>query len=521
MKTAGELPPAPKHNWQSLNEDLNNHRADGWGLVSMPDMEQYLNGLLSKIKATTGTTNWPGAVHITAGTSLTASSSAAGNIYISLGWLQSAESEDEIFAILSHEYGHIYLNHYAVYDVKNAGDSSALLAGVTWSFVNRNISDHGWNGLDKIAVVQTIGTTVLMPAWQRHIEGQSDLFGATVSLRCGYSYIHGFKAFLERIDSYDRQAKERDTQLREAQNKAMHEQIRKDTLASIPKASPPPVVASDAAAPLQALASVGDALSKLNAALAEGQVDLKQGTFDATQAVDNAIVTGAAAIRDTHPEGAAREDDLSKAVAPLLAGKRPPAHKESWLAARNQPRTKTILGHYALIPQIEMLQAQQRYSDALKLAQQAASGPTLNDAMPDFFLGNLMILTHTAAKVTAAQVFRRNLDSRERSWHLQMQLAHAILPTNRQLAQTYVEQQFAYFGRAPSTWPDMIAFYRDSGDIKRSKDMAMVCSIKMPDYRQSCMTMSQTPAEIAEMKAKTDAHAKLIVDNVSKRWFKQ
>lgn len=104
MKTAGELPPAPKHTWQNLNEDLNNHRADGWGLVSMPEMEQYLNGLLYKIKATTGTTDWPGAVHITAETSLNASSSAAGNIYISLGWLQSAESEDEIFAILSHEF---------------------------------------------------------------------------------------------------------------------------------------------------------------------------------------------------------------------------------------------------------------------------------------------------------------------------------------------------------------------------------------------------------------------------------
>ncbi|WP_341318716.1 hypothetical protein WN982_27320 [Paraburkholderia sp. IMGN_8] len=293
------------------------------------------------------------------------------------------------------------------------------------------------------------------------------------------------------------------------------------TLASIPKAPPPPAVASDAAAPLQALASINDALSKLNAALAEGQVGLKQKAFDATQAIDSAIVTGAAAIRDTHPEGAAREDDLSKAVAPLLAANRPPAHEQSWAAARNQPRTKAVLGHYALIPQIEMLEAEHRYPDALRLAQQAASGPTLNDAMPDFYLGNLMALAHTSGKVTAAQVFMRNLDSRERSWHLQMQLAHAILPTNRQLAQTYVQQQFAYFGEAPSTWPDVIAFYRDSGDIKRSKDMAMACSIKMPDYRQTCMAMSQTPAELAEIRAKTDAHAKIIVDNVSKRWFKQ
>src|SRR5690348_8951679 len=101
MKSAGELPPPPRHNWQDINEDLNNHRADGWGLVSMPEMEQYLNSLLYKIKMATGTTDWPGAVHVTADTSLEASSSAAGNIYIPIGWLRSAESEDEIFAILS------------------------------------------------------------------------------------------------------------------------------------------------------------------------------------------------------------------------------------------------------------------------------------------------------------------------------------------------------------------------------------------------------------------------------------
>ncbi len=124
-------------------------------------------------------------------------------------------------------------------------------------------------------------------------------------------------------------------------------------------------------------------------------------------------------------------------------------------SCKNQPRTKLVLSHYGLIPQIEMLEAQRRYPDALKLAQQAASGPTLNDAMPDFYLGNLMALAHTSGKPTAAQVFMRNLDSRERSWRLQIQRAHATLATNRELAQSYVQQQFAYFGEAPATWPDV------------------------------------------------------------------
>ncbi len=309
MKTVGELPPAPKHSWQNLNEDLNNHRADGLGLVSMPEMEQYLNGLLYKIKTTTGTTDWPGAVHITAETSLNASSSAAGNIYISLGWLQSVESEDEIFAILSHEYGHIYLNHYAVYDVKNAGDSSALIAGVTWSFVNRNISDHGWNGLGQDSRRSDHRHNRSHgPRGSGILEEQADLFGATVSLRWGYSYIHGFKAFLERIDTYDRRGQRAGRAVaRGSEQCHARTDSQGDARFDSKGHLPPPAVASDAAAPLQALASINDALSKLNAALADGQVSLKQKTFDATQGIDSAIADGAAAIRDTHPEGAARE----------------------------------------------------------------------------------------------------------------------------------------------------------------------------------------------------------------------
>ncbi|WP_321952322.1 M48 family metalloprotease [Paraburkholderia bannensis] len=539
MKTAGELPPPLRHTWPDATRDLNDHRADSFGLVSMPEMEEYLNGLLQKIKVATQTTDWPVHVHITADTSLNASSTAAGNIYLPIGWLMSAESEDEIFAILSHEYGHIYLNHYAVYDVRDAGNTSALLAGVTWSYVNRKVADHGWNGLDKIALVQSVGMTVLMPAWQRSIEEQADLFGATVSLHCGYSYIHGFKAFLERIDSYDAAARARDEQLQRAQDDAMREKIRADTLAKIPVAARPgaaaaaaasvPVVSgtpaanasAEASGPAQALQGLNDALARLNELMAQGQVNLNTGAFDAQRMLDNALTKGMASLRETHPEGAAREDDLSKAVAPLIVGKRPPATVAPWNAARAQRRTKEVLAHYALLADIDMLDAQRRYAEAWRLAQKAASGVTANDAAPDFYLVNALALSHARSNETPTQIFARNLKSPERSWRIQVMLAEAMLATNRAQARPFLESQFAYFGEAPKTWPDMIAFYRDSGDVNAGKQMAMTCGLKYADYRAACSDASMTPAEVAEIKAKTDAHAKIIVDNVSHRWFRQ
>lgn len=543
VTTAGELPAAPPHTWPDAKQDLNDHRADGWGLVSMPEMEQYLNGLLQKIKVATGTADWPVTVHVTSDTSLNASSTAAGNIYIPIGWLMSAESEDEIFAILSHEYGHIYLNHYAVYDVRNAGDTSALLAGATWSWVNRKVIDHGWNGLDKIALVQGVGTMVLMPAWQRSIEEQADLFGATVSLRCGYSYIHGFKAFLERIDSYDAAARARDEQLQKAQDDAMREKIRTDTLAKIQRTSGRPTPVAPAAAtavgaagatgassalaaaapsgPAQALQGINDALTKLNDVLAQGQVSLNTGAFDAQRMLDDALAKGMASVRETHPEGAAREDDLSKAVAGLIASKRAPATSAPWEAARNQRRTKEVLAHYAMLADIDEAQAGHRYADAWRLAQKAASGATANDAAPDFYLANALALSHARLNEGPMQIFARNQKSPERSWRMQVWLADAMMATNRAQARAFLEAQFAYFGQAPKTWPDMIAFYRDSGDVQLGKQMALTCGIKFTDYRTACSNASMTPAELAEMKAKTDAHAKMIVDNVSRRWFKQ
>jgi beta-barrel assembly-enhancing protease len=545
VKTAGELPPPPPHTWPDAKQDLNDHRADAYGLVSMPEMEHYLNGLLLKIKVATQTTDWPVTVHVTADTSLNASSTAAGNIYLPIGWLMSAESEDEIFAILSHEYGHIFLNHYAVYDVRNAGNTSALLAGVTWSYVNRKVADHGWNGLDKIALVQSVGMTVLLPAWQRSIEEQADLFGATVSLRCGYSYIHGFKAFLERVDSYDAAARTREEQLQRAQDDAAREKIRTDTLAKIPGAVRPGTAAaaavpssatsaspassavqtanasspSSGAAP--ALQGINDALAKLNDMLAQGQVSLNTGAFDAQRMLDDAISKGMASLRETHPEGAAREDDLSKAVAPLIAGKRPPAIVAPWDAARSQRRTKEVLAHYAMLADIDMLEAQHRYTDAWRLAQKAASGATANDAAPDFYLVNALALSHARSSEQPTQIFARNLKSPERSWRIQVMLADAMLAANRAQARSFLESQFVYFGEAPKTWPDMIAFYRDSGEVQLGKQMAATCGLKYADYRAACSNASMTPAELAEIKAKTDAHAKIIVDNVSHRWFKQ
>ena len=57
--------------------------------------------------------------------------------------------------------------------------------------------------MDSVIASYAFGKDVLVPAWNRQQEENADRFGATVSLRLGYSYTQGFKAFLERQATWE------------------------------------------------------------------------------------------------------------------------------------------------------------------------------------------------------------------------------------------------------------------------------------------------------------------------------
>jgi len=496
MQKAGQIPPAVQRDWPSVTEDLNNNRADGWGLIAMPEMERYLNGLLAKIKRTAGVPDYPGTVHITADTALAASSSAAGNIYISQYWISVVESEDEIFAVLAHEFGHVYLNHYAANNVKTAGEAGAALTTLAWSYANKRASATQWSGVDNIFVVQALGTRALFPAWERTQEEQADLFGATISLKNGYSYPEGFKTFLERIGAYDKQAKERQKQLRAMQSAA-------DRDKTVKEANAQPIKLPTFGGAVPALGSQAGTINALADALSAGtnkEVDVK-GTmsgaaFDTQHLIEDQVGTAVEALQETHGDADEREADLRKAVEPLLGTDTPDARVQPWTNARKQGATPTILAHYALVPKAQDLQAQRRYAEAASIVQTIASGPTANDGLPLYMLANLSSLSAPGRPDSTIAILRRNQNARERSWQVQVNLAMRMVAAHdKPGAQTLMQQQFDAFSRAPLTWVSMVSFYRQNGDIKTAKDMATNCAVAHPDYRVPCQTAAQTSAE--------------------------
>ncbi|HEX9173313.1 MAG TPA: M48 family metalloprotease, partial [Telluria sp.] len=320
----GELPPPPPHEWADLQADLNDKRVAGNGLVSMPALELYLNGLYAAMKRSAGVPDWPGGVHIIADSTLNAAASASGNIYLHMGFIRSAETEDEIFAVLAHEFAHVYLNHQAAYEAHVMAANARFGLNTLLLLAKKKLpgAATGWGVFDSVALAGTVAHEAVIPVWQRAVEEQADMFGATLALRNNYSYPAGFKTFLERLASVEKEDAER----------------------------------------LAALASA------------------------------SAQATGAAPAspRKTHADAVAREAALTEQVKPLLPRPRPAARKQPWQAALKERATAEVLAHFALLLKIEQLQASNRNADALKLAQNAASGASYGDATMVLTLADAM-----------------------------------------------------------------------------------------------------------------------------------
>src|SRR5690606_35396354 len=101
-----------------------------------------------RIKVAAGVPEWPGKVYILATSDMNATATGAGNIYISLAWLDNAESEDEIVALLSHEFAHIYLHFDKLNDILPAADTSAAVLSLVGSLALDSAQRQGWNQID-------------------------------------------------------------------------------------------------------------------------------------------------------------------------------------------------------------------------------------------------------------------------------------------------------------------------------------------------------------------------------------
>jgi Zn-dependent protease with chaperone function len=458
-----ELPPAPAHQWTDLQANLNDNRIHGNGLVSMPALQKYLNDLYAKLKASAGVPDWPGSVYISADTTLNAHSSASGNLFLHIALIQSAETEDEIYSVLAHEFAHVYLNHQATYESHNTAENLRLAGTVVGMLAGKitgaTTGAVKWGLGDTIGAADSLAHDALIPVWQREVEQQADMAGVNLSMRSNYSYPAGFKTFLERLATIE-----------------------------------------------QREAAVAAAITAAEAAKAANKPGIMFVSADATP-------------RRTHATAQEREAQLTELVAPLLPRPRIAPRKAPWQAALRDPNTAEILAHFALLPRIAQLQAAGKQGDALKLAQTAASGATAGDATMLLTLQEAMRRTG-APPINQALVLLSNKDWTERSWNAMRQGVYlGFLPAQPAMAKEMMTALFTTFGEPSAAMPDMVAFYLQTKDQFALTGMLARC-LQYASYRKACGESSKTDQERAQeeskAKARTDQLGKNAADKVQK-----
>lgn len=491
------LPPPVARTWPDSAQDVLNQRARGFGLVNAPELQRYLNGVYARIKTQAGVGNWPGGVHILASDALQAYATGAGNIYISMPWLTSAQSEDELAALLSHEFGHVYLHYHELEGAVQSADTVTGWVALGVGVARKTAQATGWNDVDSLMTAYTLGRGLVTTVYGRSQESAADTFGLNISLKLGYSYEHGMKAFLERQASWEEDNEQRE----QARNEQMLKTIRQQALDNAAK---PNHKAGNNALSQSLAQSSGEFSGNLGAALQQMAFDLNKVS---------------AKVKSEHPPIVERIDALGVAVAPfpdLQASKEPvsmPLQK-----ALQDRRTAALLANYALA--FKVINAPKE-PKSLELARKSASGPTAAHAVPLFALYTMLNAQPAVAgrqKPDPGQVLEANfLSEPDRAWKTYQERSRR-LQEGRQTAaaKKVMDQGLGYFQNAEEAWPEAIRFYGEAQGWDEAKRMAQNCGKNFRRVSARCTQAATSPAEQETAERKTKEKS----DQIAKKLFK-
>lgn len=205
---------APSNESIGLERDIESRRVENFGLVPINAYQDYANGIYARLKEATGVTGIPGNVYLLASQELKAASSADGNIYLSIAWVNSIETEDELAALLAHELSHVVLHHHDSTLISSL-QKKAQFFFAAGSQLKNNIDRLGTSGGQGLSQGQTkslqrmqflieLSDTVVLPAWTRSQEYDADRLAADLLHRTAYS-ITGLTDFMDRIGKWEQE----------------------------------------------------------------------------------------------------------------------------------------------------------------------------------------------------------------------------------------------------------------------------------------------------------------------------
>lgn len=421
-----------------VDKDVDANRVQGMGLVPAPELEAYLNDRLEAIRGAVGITGMPGSVHITANPGLKANTTADGNMFISMGWIQTLENEDQVIALLGHEFCHAAFKHH---DSDIAGklgrrlhDAGAIVAGIQNQLdtkgQSQGLTAGAQKNLQKVQLLIMVTEQVIVPAWNRNQETECDRFSTDLAVKMGYSLDMGISTVLDKLQTWDAST----AATRQSELQQLSKQQQTDP----------------------------------NAAL---QAGLKQ------------LINS---LKEDHPDTDARIKDIAAYREKYYPDALPvKARKENWQKVVGKGQTKTILANYKATFEVEDLIRQRQVKEALIKGKMAISGPTADHALPLYRYA--LALDAAGESKKAGEMFERSTRAKEPALPPYADRARYLESTGQATkALEVMETAYKRFNEPPNLLPQLIGLYRKNGKKDEQNKLFMTCRFKNPEYGDQC-----------------------------------
>ena len=436
--------------------DTSEQRIKGFGLVSMPDLANYANGVLDKLKAESGIKNTPGRVLFVVKPGLEAASTPDGNILVSLDWFNNLASEDELAALLAHELSHILLHHHdsnifgkiqkQIQTLFSMGiQVQSALQRATGGVAGSTLSPVQRDTLFKMDLYIRLTDGALHPAWNRRQELEADRLAIDLTQRARYSYSNGVKSWLEKVRQWDAQQDVRRQALQLESQRVVQELV------------------------------------------SSGKIDqgIQRGLGDAF----NTVVEQ---LGHTHDGGEKRVDEAQiyvEAVYPDLVKQQ--ANAATYQKVMAAPATSRTLKAYKQTFEAMTAIESLSYTAAAKSLEPvlARNAPIATHAVPNFLMYEA--LKGMKRDKEAMVYLNRSFDAPEPAWKPFDLAADYYKQADPSKISALGQQALMRFQQAPAVYPSLVGLYARTGQTEAMQQMLSVCMLSHVQYRDDCKKAAQ------------------------------
>jgi predicted Zn-dependent protease len=182
----------------NIENDIAKSRLIDRQIIKDPVMDNYINGILSKLLETVSYPHKSIRVFIVSDEGYNAVSLENGGIFIPIDTLINIRSEDELAAIIAHEASHILLEHHVSNHVKDISNRALSAMNKVMIVSGKFSSESELTRAYKTIAAEYILENALFPAWDRKTEENADSLGLDLLVNAGYS-AEGMFEFQKRV----------------------------------------------------------------------------------------------------------------------------------------------------------------------------------------------------------------------------------------------------------------------------------------------------------------------------------